>query len=62
MLMGHDDIIVPLSKNYITAPIVGATKTYQLEEAIEALDIELDKKTVASLEAPYRVRAPMGHQ
>ncbi len=51
-----------LSKDYITAPIVGSTKIYQLDEAIAALDIELDKTAVASLEAPYRVRAPMGHQ
>lgn len=51
-----------LSKNYIIAPIVGATKAYQLDEAIAALDIRLDKKSVASLEAPYKVRAPMGHQ
>lgn len=51
-----------LSKEYITAPIIGSTKLYQLDEAIAALDIKLDKKTVASLEAPYRVRVPMGHQ
>ncbi|MEX0345121.1 MAG: aldo/keto reductase [Rhizobiaceae bacterium] len=50
-----------LSKDFITAPIVGSTKLYQLDEAIAALDIALDKKTVASLEAPYKVRAPMGH-
>ena len=51
-----------LSKDYITAPIVGSTKLYQLDEAIAALDIKLDKKSVASLEAPYRVRMPMGHK
>ncbi len=51
-----------LSKGYITAPIVGSTKLYQLDEAIAALDITLDKKSVASLEAPYRVRMPMGHE
>ncbi len=51
-----------LSKNYISSPIVGSTKLYQLEEAVAALDIKLDKKTVASLEAPYRVRVPVGHQ
>ncbi len=50
-----------LSKEYITSPIVGSTKLYQLDEAIAALEIALDKKTVASLEAPYKVRAPMGH-
>ncbi|MEZ5812053.1 MAG: aldo/keto reductase [Rhizobiaceae bacterium] len=50
-----------LSKPFITAPIVGATKTWQLDEAIDALDIDLDKRTVAFLEAPYRVRMPMGH-
>jgi len=50
-----------LSKPYVTSPIVGATKEYQLDEAIAALDVKLDAKTVTSLEALYRPRAPMGH-
>lgn len=50
-----------LSKSAVTAPIIGATKLYQLEEAIAALDIMLDEKTVKALEAPYRTRPVMGH-
>jgi aryl-alcohol dehydrogenase-like predicted oxidoreductase len=50
-----------LSKPYIAAPIIGATRLAQLDDAIGALDIELDQRTIRSLEAPYRARAVMGH-
>lgn len=50
-----------LSKPFVTAPIVGATKEYQLDQAIAALDIRLDERTVAALEAAYRPRVPAGH-
>lgn len=50
-----------LSKPFVTAPIVGATKEYQLDQAIAALDIRLDQRTVAALEAAYRPRVPTGH-
>jgi aryl-alcohol dehydrogenase (NADP+) len=43
-----------LHKPYITAPIVGATKMYQLEEAVAALVISLSDDEIASLEAPYQ--------
>ncbi len=51
-----------LSKPFVTAPIVGATKEYQFDEAIAALDVALDAETVAALEAPYAPRLPMGHR
>lgn len=50
-----------LAKPGVTAPIFGATKMYQMEEAVAAVDIELDDKTIRSLEAPYKVREPMGY-
>jgi 1-deoxyxylulose-5-phosphate synthase len=50
-----------MSRPGVTAPIVGATKIDQLEEAIKASELKLDARTVRSLEAAYRARAPMGH-
>ena len=41
------------SRSGITAPIVGATKLSQLEEAIAALDVTLSEEEVKRLEEPY---------
>jgi len=49
-----------LSKPVVTAPIVGVTKEYQLDEALQSLDLKLDAATIRSLEAPYRPRVVMG--
>lgn len=46
----------------VTAPIVGASKMYQLEEAVAALEIELSADDVARLEAPYRPHPVLGHR
>ena len=43
-----------LSKPFVTAPIIGATKLGHLEDAIAAVDIELSAEEIARLEAPYR--------
>ena len=43
-----------MSKPAVTAPIVGATKLKHLDDAIEAVKIELSDEEVAILEAPYR--------
>jgi aryl-alcohol dehydrogenase-like predicted oxidoreductase len=43
-----------LSKPYITAPIIGATKLGHLEDAIAALDVVLSDEEIARLEAPYQ--------
>lgn len=45
----------------VSAPIFGATKLEQLEEAIKATEVRLDDRTTRSLESAYRPRAPMGH-
>ncbi|WP_376795653.1 aldo/keto reductase [Thermogemmatispora sp.] len=42
-----------LQKDPVTAPIVGATKVRQLEEAVGALDVQLSAEEVAYLEEPY---------
>ncbi len=45
----------------VTAPIVGASKLAQLDQAVTALEIELDDHECAKLEAPYRPRPVLGH-
>jgi aryl-alcohol dehydrogenase-like predicted oxidoreductase len=42
-----------LGKPGVTAPIVGASKMYQLEQAVEALSIVLTDEERAQLEEPY---------
>jgi aryl-alcohol dehydrogenase-like predicted oxidoreductase len=42
-----------LAKPQVTAPIIGVTKPAQLDDALKALELELDSDTVAALEAPY---------
>jgi aryl-alcohol dehydrogenase (NADP+) len=46
----------------VTAPIVGASKMEQLEQAIGALDVDLEPSEMAELEAPYRPHAILGHK
>lgn len=50
-----------LHKPGITSPIIGATKMYQLEEAVAALDVELSAEDCAYLEEPYRPHPILGH-
>jgi aryl-alcohol dehydrogenase (NADP+) len=50
----------PLSKPVITAPIVGATKQSQLDEAIASVKVKLSDEEVASLEEPYVPHAVVG--
>jgi aryl-alcohol dehydrogenase-like predicted oxidoreductase len=50
-----------LHKPGITAPIIGATKTYQLDEAIGALDIKLTDQDIQFLEEAYVPHPVLGH-
>lgn len=50
-----------LSKPFVTAPIVGSTKPWQLSEAVEALMIELKPTQVKYLESAYKPREVTGH-
>jgi len=43
-----------LSKPFVTAPIIGATKLSHLEDAIAATEISLSQEEIERLEAPYR--------
>jgi aryl-alcohol dehydrogenase-like predicted oxidoreductase len=45
-----------LSKDAVTAPITGATRTQHLDHAVAALTIRLDQQEIAQLEAPYLPR------
>ncbi|MBK8048060.1 MAG: aldo/keto reductase [Anaerolineales bacterium] len=42
-----------LHKPVVTAPIIGASKMHQLEDAVAALSISLLPEEIAALEAPY---------
>ena len=44
----------------VTGPIIGATKPGHLEDAVAAVDLELDDSEVAQLEEAYRPHAPAG--
>jgi aryl-alcohol dehydrogenase-like predicted oxidoreductase len=45
----------------ITAPIVGASKMYQLEEAIAAAELTLTEEEMRRLEEPYVPHPVLGH-
>ena len=49
-----------LQKDGVSAPIVGATKLEQLDDAVAALALKLAPEDVAALEAPYVPHAVVG--
>ncbi len=49
-----------LSKPYVTAPIIGATKPEHLSDAVAAVELKLSPEEVARLEAPYVPHPVMG--
>ena len=51
-----------LSNPAVTAPIIGATKLSHLDDALEALTIELSPEDKKALEEPYRPHAVKGHR
>ena len=51
-----------LQKAPVTAPIIGATKTRHLEEALGAFSVKLTPEDVAYLEEPYVPHHIVGHQ
>ncbi len=50
-----------LQKPWISAPIIGASKLYQLDEAIGALEISLGEAEVKALESAYEPHRVLGH-
>lgn len=49
-----------LHKPWVTAPIVGATRVEQLDDAIAAVSLKFDKRDVEAVERDYRPRAVAG--
>ena len=49
------------SKDYITAPILGATKIHHVEDAVEALQIKLSDDDIIRLEELYKPQPISGH-
>ncbi len=50
-----------LHKPGVAAPIIGATKMPQLDEAVAALEIELTEEEIKALEQPYVPHPVLGH-
>ena len=51
-----------LAKPEVTAPIIGATRLEQLDDAVAALTLELAPEDIAELEAPYVPHPVIGHE
>jgi len=50
-----------LAQPAVTAPIIGASKMYQLDDAMKALEIKLDANELKSLGELYKPRTIIGH-
>ncbi|MEF8915418.1 aldo/keto reductase, partial [Natronomonas sp.] len=51
-----------LHKDWVDAPIIGASKIEHLEDAVEALEISLSASDIEYLEAPYEPVPVSGHE
>jgi aryl-alcohol dehydrogenase-like predicted oxidoreductase len=51
-----------LHKDWVDAPIIGTTSVEHLEDAVEALDIDLTSSDIAYLEEPYEPVRVSGHE
>lgn len=49
-----------LSKPVVSAPIVGVTRSEQLDDALDALSVELTAEEIEQLEEPYEPHATAG--
>jgi len=50
-----------LSKDVVSAPIIGTTKLQNLEDAAAAVHVKLTEEEIKGLEEPYRPQAIVGH-
>ncbi len=50
-----------LTKPAVSAPIIGASKPYQLEDALGALPLTLNRDEIQRLEEPYEAHPILGH-
>lgn len=51
-----------LRKEGVSAPIVGASKLYQVDAAVEALEIDLSAAEIAAIDEPYQPHRITGHK
>jgi len=51
-----------LQKRGVTAPIVGATKPMQFDDAVAALSVRLSEEEITRLEEPYLPHPISGHE
>ena len=51
-----------LSKPFVTAPIIGASKPGHLADAVAALEISLSPEDTRRLEEPYQPHPVLGHE
>ncbi|PSQ44627.1 aldo/keto reductase [Halobacteriales archaeon SW_5_68_122] len=51
-----------LHKEWVDAPIIGASKVEHLEDAVEALEVSLSESDLEYLEEPYEPVAVSGHE
>jgi aryl-alcohol dehydrogenase-like predicted oxidoreductase len=51
-----------LHKDWVTAPIIGASRIEHLEDAVEAVEIDLSESDIEYLEAPYEPVPVSGHE
>lgn len=50
-----------LTKDVVSAPVVGATSLDKLKDLIDAVDIKLSEEEIKYLEEPYKPMAVIGH-
>jgi aryl-alcohol dehydrogenase-like predicted oxidoreductase len=50
-----------LNRKGVTAPVIGATKSAHVDEAVRALEIALSAEDMQKLEAPYEPHPVIGH-
>jgi aryl-alcohol dehydrogenase-like predicted oxidoreductase len=50
-----------LSKPFVTAPIIGATKPHHLEDAVASLSVQLSPDEIRQLEEAYQPHPVLGH-
>ena len=50
-----------LSRPGVTAPIIGASKSHHVDDAVAAVELELTDDEIARLEEPYEPHPVLGH-
>jgi len=50
-----------LSKDFVSAPIIGTTSLDKLNDLIGALDLKLTEEEIKSIDEPYQPRGVLGH-